>query len=76
MAQQRIKCIRQTDNTIQTTVETDTNTLTAQPVALDANETARIIIPDTIPLNDLQLNLQAVIHAIEDGQVFLAAEVG
>lgn len=74
MAQQRIKLIRQSDNSVQATVEADTNTLTAQPVALDSNEICRLIIPDTVA-DGLPELLQAVRHAISDQQLFTTAEV-
>lgn len=74
MAQQRMKLIRQADNSVQTTVEADINTLAGAPVALDANEIARIIIPDAIA-DGLPELLQAVKTAIADGQQFTLAEV-
>lgn len=75
MAQQRIKFVRNApNNDFTVTVEADTNTLTAQPVTLDAAEEFRLIIPDTlISKNDIAERVQAFIATLRDGQEILDA---
>lgn len=62
MVQQRIKFIRDEDGgfTGTTVTEADTNTLTAQPVALDSNEDFRLIVRDDLPLKQISDSLQAL----------------
>lgn len=62
MVQQRIKFIRDQDGgfTGTTVIEADTNTLTAQPVALDSNEDFRLIVRDDLPLKQISDAIQAL----------------
>ncbi len=62
MAQQRIKFIVSGQDGgsyySTTVVEDDVNTLTAQPVALDAGEDFRLIVRDDLPVKDIVHRLQ------------------
>lgn len=75
MAQQRIKFVRGQDGGYVPATEADSNTLTAQPVALDANEDFRLIVRDDIPLAQLADSIQALVTTIRDGQLLTGAVV-
>lgn len=75
MAQQRVKFVRETDGGYIPVIETDTNTLTAQPVALDSNEDFRLIIDDSMSVDESMTKLQDFISAIRDGQTVRNAVV-
>lgn len=75
MAQQRIKFVRDQNGGYDVTIEADTNTLTAAPVALDANEDFRLIVEDTIPLAEIADKVQALVTELRSGQTVTAAVV-
>ena len=75
MAQQRIKFVQKqdADTVYDTTVETDTNTLTGQPVALDAGEDFRLIVEDTLTEAEVMERLQQLLISLKDGTLVLTA---
>lgn len=78
MAQQRIKFVLKRDSAdtnYTTTVEADTNTLTAQPVALDAEEDFRLIVEDDLTEAEVADKVQHLISALRDGRLVLDAAV-
>ena len=75
MTQQRVKFVREQDGGYIPVVETDTNTLTAQPVALDSNEDFRLIIDDSMAVDEIMGKLADFIAAIKDGQTVRSAVV-
>lgn len=77
MAQQRIKFVLDKKSSrYTTTVQADTNTLSAAPVALDTNEEFRLIVADTALDPDwLADRLQQLIVALRDDQLVLNASV-
>lgn len=73
MAQQRLKMIRDPSGSYNVSIEPDTNTLTAQPVALDAGEDFRLIVSDSLTDPELNDALTGMITALKDGQLLREA---
>lgn len=78
MAQQRIKFVQRRDSNdtnYTATVQADVNTLTAQPVALDADEDFRLIVEDTMPISEVADKVQHLLMALRSNQLVLDAAV-
>lgn len=73
MAQNRIKYVQGSDGIYTETVEADVNTLTAQPVALDASEDFRLIVADGLSADDVAERLQQLVSQLADGQTIRTA---